>query len=105
MHGAEPAKHFSNHTLKLMRISIVFFLVILGITCNTAKSSKTNRHQLDGTWFPTMQEMAGKKLPDAMLANQKLVIADSNYTVFAESADKGRLTYSGGKMDITGTEG
>jgi hypothetical protein len=38
-------------------------------------------------------------------AKQKLIISDSNYTVMAESVDKGVVHYKDDKMDIYGKEG
>jgi hypothetical protein len=44
-------------------------------------------------------------LPVAAFEKQKLIIKDSNYTVFAESIDKGIARYKDGKMDIYGKDG
>lgn len=60
---------------------------------------------LNGTWLPVKQEMGGKAFPNAIFQNQKLIISDSNYTLIAESVDKGTLKYSGDKMDIYGRDG
>lgn len=48
--------------------------------------------------------MGGKQLPQAAL-QQKLIIEGKNYTVIAESMDKGVIEYKGDKMDIYGKEG
>lgn len=61
-------------------------------------------NQLNGTWVPVKQEMGGKSLPKEAL-QQKLIIDGKNYTVIAESTDKGEIAYRGNKMDIYGKEG
>ena len=65
-----------------------------------------NSNKFNGTWVPQSQEFAGTKLPPAVFEKQKLIIADSTYTVIAESVDKGVVHYTGNdKMDIYGKEG
>ncbi|MGN6568986.1 MAG: TIGR03067 domain-containing protein [Flavipsychrobacter sp.] len=62
-------------------------------------------NQLNGTWVPVKQEIGGMPLPAAAL-NQKMIIDDGNYTVIAESTDKGTIEYKDGdKMDIYGKDG
>ncbi len=61
--------------------------------------------ELNGTWVPVQQELAGKQLPAAAFEKQKLVISNNAYTFTAESVDKGELKYGDGKMDIYGKEG
>jgi uncharacterized protein (TIGR03067 family) len=68
-------------------------------------SSASKSGSLDGVWVPVKQELAGKPLPAAVYSKQTLVISDSNYTLTAESVDKGVLAYANGKMDIYGREG
>lgn len=63
-----------------------------------------NTDQLNGTWVPVKQEIGGKSLPQVAL-QQKLIIDGKNYTVIAESTDKGVIEYKGNKMDIYGKEG
>ena len=60
---------------------------------------------LNGSWVPVKQEIGGKELPAAVFQNQKLIITDTNYTVVAESIDKGTVKYRDTKMDIYGREG
>jgi uncharacterized protein (TIGR03067 family) len=60
---------------------------------------------LNGSWIPVHQEIGGKDLPTSFFANQKLIIADSSYTLIAESVDKGLLRINQHKMDIYGKEG
>lgn len=62
-------------------------------------------NQLNGTWVPVKQEIAGTPMPEAAL-QQKLIIDDKNYTVIiGPSTDKGTIEYKGNKMDIYGKEG
>ena len=44
-------------------------------------------------------------MPTVLFEKQKLIITESNYTVYAESVDKGIVKYNGNKMDIYGKEG
>jgi uncharacterized protein (TIGR03067 family) len=89
-----------------MRIIIFTSLFVLGIGCTGPKKAVTQTNNLNGTWIPVKQEIAGKELPKAVYEKQKLVIIDSNYTFTAESVDKGIVKYGGGdKMDIYGREG
>lgn len=60
---------------------------------------------LNGTWVPQAQEFSGTQLPASSFESQKLIINDSNYTVIAESVDKGTLRYSGNRIDILSKEG
>lgn len=61
--------------------------------------------QLNGTWVPVKQEIGGTSLPQGAL-QQKLIIDGNNYTVIAESTDKGIIELSdGNKMDIYSKDG
>ena len=51
------------------------------------------------------QEIGGSALAPASFAKQKLIINDSNYTLIAESVDKGAVVCKDDKMDIYGREG
>ncbi|HVW95709.1 MAG TPA: hypothetical protein VHA56_07055 [Mucilaginibacter sp.] len=84
-----------------MKIAVIISLLVLGLGHMNPKTDAT----LNGTWQPVKEEFGGKPWPAAMFENQKLVIADSLYTFYAESVDKGRVTYGDGKMDIYGMEG
>jgi len=85
-----------------MRLAIIFSLLALGAIVISAKTDQVN---LDGTWIPVKQELAGMVIPPKSFAAQKLVIADSTYTFTAESVDKGIARYADGKMDIYGKVG
>lgn len=61
--------------------------------------------KLTGTWLPVTQEIGGTALPKVAFENQKLILADSTYTVIAESVDKGIVKYNNEKMDIYGKDG
>lgn len=61
-------------------------------------------NHLNGTWVPVKQEIGGMQLPAVL--RQKLIIDGDQYTVAAESIDKGRIEYSDeNKMDIYGEDG
>jgi len=77
---------------------------MIGIGCNTSKKAAST-YNLNGTWSPVQQEIGGKSLPKAAFEKQSLEIADSSYTLSAESVDKGIVRYREGKMDIYGKEG
>ncbi len=89
-----------------MRLLSFIALAIMGLGCTGTKGVTTTASgQLNGTWVPTKQEIGGKALPKAVFETQKLIISDSNYTVMAESIDKGIVYYNGDKMDIYGRDG
>lgn len=88
-----------------MRQVSILLLFCLSFGCSTTRNTKNISNILNGSWIPVKQEMAGKELPSAAFAKQKLIISDSNYTFIAESVDKGVVKYSNGKMDIYGKEG
>lgn len=86
--------------------SITFFLLAFIFGCTSFTNVVAQTSKLDGTWIPIKQEMSGKELPKPVFEKQKLVMNDSDYTLSAESVDKGVVKYSGGdKMDIYGREG
>ncbi len=60
---------------------------------------------LNGRWFAIKQEMGGHSFPEAIYENQKLIIDNGDYTVIAESVDKGIIKYTDNKMDIYSQEG
>ena len=61
--------------------------------------------QLNGTWVPVKQEIAGTPLPKGAL-QQTLTIDNENYTVIiGEATDKGVIEYKDDKMDIYGKDG
>src|SRR5213595_1138181 len=92
--------------MRLIR-SILLFIVAFG--CTSTKTASSNAEvkstQLNGSWIPVQQEIAGKSLPKAAFSSQKLTLSDSTYTFAAESVDKGVVKYTDDKMDIYGREG
>ena len=88
-----------------MRTIILFSLLIASFGFINTKNIQINANELNGTWVPVKEEIAGTVLPPAAFEKQKLVINDSTYTFTAESVDKGVLSYSGNKIDIYGREG
>jgi uncharacterized protein (TIGR03067 family) len=88
-----------------MRFITFFTLLMLSLGCSGPKNVKMKPNELNGTWVPVNQEIAGKQLPPAAFEKQELIISDNKYTFTAESVDKGEVTYGSGKMDIYGKEG
>ena len=88
-----------------MRNSILLFVIICIISCAGSKNSTGNGHQLNGGWVAVFQEFGGNPLPATAYDNQKLIISDSNFTVIAESVDKGTVKVSSNQLDIFGKEG
>lgn len=88
-----------------MRLVLFISLLLLSGGCASPKNVTMNSEKLNGTWIPVRQEMGGMELPPPAFVNQKLIISDSEYTVIAESTDKGIVKYSGNKMDIYSKEG
>ncbi len=85
-------------------IKIIIFL-IGGLGCTGAKNTVNKADKLNGIWLPVAEELGGRRLPEVVFKNQKLVLDDSTYTLSAESIDKGIVKYGNDKMDIYGREG
>jgi uncharacterized protein (TIGR03067 family) len=88
-----------------MRPILTLFLLILAISGHAQTPDPTTFTGFNGTWIPIQQELAGKVLSREAFKNQRLVIADSTYTVTAEHVDKGVVRIAGNKMDIYSREG
>lgn len=88
-----------------MRTITFLCLSTLLVGCLGSKNKKSAAINLNGSWQPVKEELAGAPLPAAMMEKQKLVIKDSTYIFGAESVDKGTLKYGKGKMDIWGKDG
>ena len=88
-----------------MRQLTFLLFICLCTGCATSKKANTKTSFLNGTWIPVKQELGGTVLPKAAFEKQKLIINDSNYTLIAESVDKGIVKPSGDKMDIYGKDG
>ena len=95
------------HAIKLINMRVMIFISLLTfcISCISSKKLALNPEKLNGTWIPVKQELSGTQLPNAAFEKQKLMINDSNYTVIAESIDKGVVKYTNNKMDIYGKDG
>lgn len=87
-----------------MRLFILLISTAV-IACGTSKKTTMHQSPFNGSWSPIQQEFAGTPLPKPAFEKQKLIISDSNYTLIAESVDKGVITTNGNKMDIYGREG
>ncbi len=83
------------------------FLTLISLTFSYAATKKVIMipDTLNGTWIPVKQEFAGSILSEEAFEKQKLIISDSNYTVIAESIDKGIVKYTNDKIDIYSKEG
>lgn len=88
-----------------MLLCAFVFLSFFGNDARASHATAPKTGQLNGTWIPTEQEFAGNKMAALSFEKQFLVISDSTYSLTAESADKGTISYSKGKMDIRGKEG
>ena len=86
-----------------MKPIIYISILIFSFGCFSSQGIKKNK--FNGTWIPNHEELGGKILPESYYAKQKLIISDSNYTVMAESIDKGIVQVGDGTMDIYGKEG
>lgn len=75
----------------------------------TSAAEKEALKQLNGEWSVAAMEIAGQKLPAEALKAIKLINKDGEYTVKAESDDKGTVTVDAEKspkqMTIKGLEG
>ena len=88
-----------------MKQITVFIFLFLVLSCTTTRNTTLNNVVLNGTWLPVKETLGDKELPTVLFEKQKLIITESNYTVYAESVDKGIVKYNGNKMDIYGKEG
>lgn len=85
-------------------LNLLILLALWGIFVSFGEM-EVQEYPLNGDWVPVRQELGGQELPASIFANQKMVLADSNYTVMAESIDKGVVHYQKGRMDIYGMQG
>lgn len=88
-----------------MKLTVIAILLFVAAGCASPKKMTMQSTALNGTWLPVKQEIGGKELPAVVYQKQQLVIADTTYTLTAESVDKGVLHYANGQMDIYGKEG
>ncbi len=85
-------------------------VVVLAALINHADARRAKADDLNGTWKPLEAELGGVKLPEAVIANWRLELANGKYTLKgAESPDSGTYSVDASKkpatMDIAGTEG
>lgn len=88
-----------------MRLTVLIALLIAVPGCAGSKKTGSATAVLNGTWVPVQQEMSGKVLPASFYQSQQMIISDSNYTVTAESVDKGVVFVHDNKIDIYGRDG
>ena len=88
-----------------MRLITFISILIFSVGCAGTKNTAGKPNKFNGTWIPVQQKIGGTSLPSTAFAKQKLIISDSNYTLIAESVDKGVVQYKDDKMDIYGKEG
>jgi uncharacterized protein (TIGR03067 family) len=88
-------------------MKLLLTAMIIAIATGTFNSGHTSvlTGELNGDWVPVKQILGGKELPGSAFENQLLTLSDSNYTLVAESVDKGTAIYADGRMDIFGKEG
>lgn len=87
-----------------MRFPSVVITIAICFIASISRTQSTS-NPINGTWIPISQTMNGKTFPAVVYASQKLIIDDSNYTVIAESIDRGVIIYTANKMDIYGKDG
>ncbi len=84
-------------------------LASFGISIGMADDNAEGLKKLNGEWAVVSMEVAGRKMPDAITKMIKLINKDGDYTVTAESDDKGTFTVDVAKkphtMTIKGVEG
>lgn len=84
-------------------------LAFLGVQASMADDNAEGLKKLNGEWAVVSMEVAGRKMPDAITKMIKLINKDGDYTVTAESDDKGTFTIDVSKkpntMTIKGVEG
>ena len=83
-----------------MRLLILLLSLGIYCSCSSSREIKLRTKMLNGTWIPLKQEIGGTALPAMAFEGQRLLLEDLNYTVTAESIDKGIVQYDGDKMDI-----
>lgn len=86
--------------------------VALVVSCAlVAWGAETKDDALDGTWLPSLAELAGEKFPDEVRKTIKLEIKGDQYTVTAGTAEHDREICKRNPsakpkaLDIMGTEG
>ncbi len=88
-----------------MRLAVFIVLLIAVSGCAGSKKAGSATAVLNGTWVPVQQEMGGRALPASFYQSQQMIISDSNYTVTAESVDRGVVSVHDNKIDIYGRDG
>jgi len=84
-----------------MRLLSGFLFFLLFVGC----SNQNHLEKLNGTWELVAQEIGGMKLPVTASLNQTLVINGEEYSMTAESVDKGTISANETQLDIFGTDG
>jgi uncharacterized protein (TIGR03067 family) len=88
-------------------------LVVLNLFCGVTSMSLADDAEevkkLNGEWSVASMEMMGKPMPAEAVKNIRLINKDGEYTLKAESEDKGTVTVDATKspkqMTIKGVEG
>ena len=86
---------------------VLVFVVAATAWCQDAAREKT---KLEGKWMLVSAEVAGEKLPEAVVKSISLTLKGDEYTVkVGEAVDKGTVRLDAAAkpktMDITGTDG
>jgi len=93
-------------TLKLCSASALALSLSIAVAGGDAKDDDG----IQGTWLPTVAELAGKEFPEEIRKTIKLVLKGDTYTVtVGKVIDKGTVKRNPSakpkELDITGTEG
>ena len=88
-----------------IRLFVFPLIVLTWSSCFHSKNVANKGRRLDGFWQPIHEEISGKDIAGNYFQSQRMTIADTLYTVVAESTDKGLLEFHDNKIDIYGKEG
>ena len=92
-------------------IRIVLAVIVLALSVGALSWADSKESQgMEGTWLPSVAELAGQAFPDQVLKTMKLVVKGDAYTVtVGEATDKGTVKLDAATkpkaIDIVGTDG
>lgn len=90
--------------------SVLVLTLVLSFSMAAWSGEATDSDTMQGTWLPSMAELAGKKFPDEVRNTIKLVIKGDKYSVtVGKGVDQGTVKLNPAakpkELDITGTDG
>ncbi|WP_020470426.1 TIGR03067 domain-containing protein [Zavarzinella formosa] len=96
--------------MKLLLTALTTLMVFAANSGRAAEPKKEDAQLIEGAWLMTTAELAGQKLPEEIIKNFKLILADGKYTLKSNSPeDRGSITLFPAKtpkaIDVKGTEG